>query len=243
MPNLGARALKFNAEVASLDSPDEILDTLDQHVSRYTQVRVYGTWQTEPGDAGLSLGTNWFLHRSLPPGFADRFLARARENPRLVLSKLMAQSRRRNFTFTECFRELQPSGNDLWAFHFWREEGVRDGLFCCCEGWLLVYWTGQLLHLPQENRHLLDLMAARAVDTIKTVMAKKLPKPDLPGLTAREKLALQHLVNGLDIPTIAKQMAVGPETVKTFLDRAQRKLGAKSRAEAVAIAVRLRIVT
>lgn len=57
-------------------------------------------------------------------------------------------------------------------------------------------------------------------------------------LTARERQALEHLVEGLCIKEIANRMSISPNTVKTFLRLIMIKMGVSSR-----LAVMRRIIT
>jgi DNA-binding NarL/FixJ family response regulator len=57
-------------------------------------------------------------------------------------------------------------------------------------------------------------------------------------LTSRENEVLQLLAEGLDQPEIAERLVISSKTVATHLERILAKLGARSRAQAVAIAYR-----
>jgi DNA-binding NarL/FixJ family response regulator len=61
-------------------------------------------------------------------------------------------------------------------------------------------------------------------------------------LTRRELEVLQLLAEGLDQAEIAERLVISPKTVGSHLERVLSKLGAHSRAEAVALAYRLRVV-
>jgi len=62
-------------------------------------------------------------------------------------------------------------------------------------------------------------------------------------LTRRELEVLRLLANGLDQGEIAERLVISPKTVGSHLERVLSKLGAHSRAEAVALAYRLGIVS
>jgi DNA-binding NarL/FixJ family response regulator len=62
-------------------------------------------------------------------------------------------------------------------------------------------------------------------------------------LTRRELEVLQLLADGLDQAEIAERLVISPKTVGTHIERILAKLGAHSRAEAVALAYRLRVVS
>ena len=57
-------------------------------------------------------------------------------------------------------------------------------------------------------------------------------------LTARQAEILKSVTNGLTNKTIAQQLKISPESVKQHLNAIFQKLGATTRAEAVAIAMR-----
>jgi PAS domain S-box-containing protein len=59
-------------------------------------------------------------------------------------------------------------------------------------------------------------------------------------LTAREREVLTLLARGASAETIAKYAVLSPETVRTHVRNAMRKLSARSRPHAIALAIRLR---
>jgi PAS domain S-box-containing protein len=79
------------------------------------------------------------------------------------------------------------------------------------------------------NRHLTILFATREVS---------LEEADHPRLSAREIQVVELLARGADGPQIAAALVVSPATVRTHINNAMRKLGARTRAHAVALALR-----
>ena len=61
-------------------------------------------------------------------------------------------------------------------------------------------------------------------------------------LTARELEVLSLLVDGLDQPEIARRLVISEKTVAKHLEHVLAKLGVRSRAQAVALAVRDRLI-
>lgn len=61
-------------------------------------------------------------------------------------------------------------------------------------------------------------------------------------LTERERDVLRHLAEGLDNEAIGSRLFISPETVRTHLRKAMTKLGATTRTQAVAIALRSDII-
>jgi PAS domain S-box-containing protein len=64
------------------------------------------------------------------------------------------------------------------------------------------------------------------------------PRAKTSPLSGREREVLQRVALGQDGPEIAEDLVVSPATVRTHIGNAIRKLGARSRAHAVAIALR-----
>jgi DNA-binding CsgD family transcriptional regulator len=58
------------------------------------------------------------------------------------------------------------------------------------------------------------------------------------GLSPREREMLRLLAGGLKGPEIASQLFLSPETVKSHIRSAMAKLGARTRTQAVVLAVR-----
>lgn len=89
---------------------------------------------------------------------------------------------------------------------------------------------------PEHLVAAVELVAAggRYVDPHLTAVA---PSP-LARLTAREREILQLIANGLSGEAVAEELFLSGETVRTHVRNAVAKLGASSRAHAVAIALR-----
>lgn len=68
------------------------------------------------------------------------------------------------------------------------------------------------------------------------------PLPDAPRLARREIDVLSQVALGCSNQAVAQRLSLGPETVKSYLRSAMRKLDAHSRHEAVATARRLGII-
>jgi DNA-binding CsgD family transcriptional regulator len=148
------------------------------------------------------------------------------------------------FTMVEALRLLQPSGGDRWLPDLLRDHRVRDSLWCAHEPWLVIYLSKRPLTretLPDETRAALDAAAVIAVCRLKELAVRA--KADAPPeLSARQKTVLLHLSAGLTVPEIAARLGIAETSVKMFIQRAARKLGAKSQLHAVAIALRERLI-
>jgi DNA-binding NarL/FixJ family response regulator len=67
-------------------------------------------------------------------------------------------------------------------------------------------------------------------------------RSDAAALSRREKEILQKVAYGATTKEVAHDLGISPHTVKTHLERIFEKLGANDRAQAVAIAIRSRLV-
>jgi DNA-binding CsgD family transcriptional regulator len=142
------------------------------------------------------------------------------------------------FTMAEMARRLQPSGEDHWLSDLLHDYGMRDTLWCAYGPWMVRYHSSRPLDqraLPEDVRAGLDAAGAMAVGRLKelTQLAEGHPR-----LSSRERTILLHLSQGLTAPQIAARLYIAEPTVRTFVNRAIMKLGAKSQLHAVAIALR-----
>jgi len=76
------------------------------------------------------------------------------------------------------------------------------------------------------------------------VLVEAASQPPAPGfdLTGRERAVLALMVEGLNNTQIAGRLVVSPSTIKSHVSNILSKLGAASRSEAVALALRSRLV-
>jgi DNA-binding NarL/FixJ family response regulator len=64
-----------------------------------------------------------------------------------------------------------------------------------------------------------------------------------PNLTERERQVLRLLADGCSYDEVGKALFISPETVRTHVGKALRKLGARTRTEAVAAALRAGLIS
>ncbi len=63
-----------------------------------------------------------------------------------------------------------------------------------------------------------------------------------PSLSVREQEALSHVAKGRDDAEIASIMSISKATAHAHVERAKRRLGATTRAQAVAVAIRAKLI-
>jgi DNA-binding CsgD family transcriptional regulator len=111
--------------------------------------------------------------------------------------------------------------------------------------WLVAYWSGQTLSkaLTQPFRIILFAAASfvalrleQLIDHDPRFMGKRAR------ITPRELAVLRLVSTGRQTAEIAKALELGEETVRSHLKKAQDKLRARNRAQAVAEAIRQQLI-
>ncbi len=101
--------------------------------------------------------------------------------------------------------------------------------------------TAGILDVAAGGGTLSAAAAAAIIDHVATdagVPPDETARQLLAALTAREREVVEAVVQGLDNQQIAEQLFVSPFTVKTHVNRAMTKVGARDRAQLVSLAVR-----
>ena len=101
------------------------------------------------------------------------------------------------------------------------------------------------IDLPLQDRAAIHLSSLYAFERARTLVqdpeGKGSARP-LPDLSNRERQCLEYVPMGLSDIQIAARLNISRSTAKYHVEQARRKLGARTRAQAVALAVRHRIV-
>jgi DNA-binding NarL/FixJ family response regulator len=89
-----------------------------------------------------------------------------------------------------------------------------------------------------------DMVAGGAVyvDPVLAGVLASVESEKMPQLTKREREVLRALSDGLTNEQIGKQLFLSPETVRTHVQKAMRKLEADTRTQAVALALRRSLI-
>ncbi len=148
------------------------------------------------------------------------------------------------YTMSEAMQKLELLGGDRWPVELAHKYGQRDRLLCPVGGrWVVVYWSKKVLCLRPEERALLFMAASFAAIRLQRLIdpyVKRIGKAA--SLTPRKLAVLRLLSNGKRLREIASLLALGEETVRSHIKKAQSKLGANDRTHAVVQAVRLRLI-
>lgn len=145
-------------------------------------------------------------------------------------------------TATRAIRQQFPRVQVVALTSFKDEELVQSALQAGAIGYLLKDVSAdelaQAIRAAHAGRATLSPEAAQTLVHAAT-------QPPTPGrdLTKRERDVLALMVEGLNNTQIADKLVVSPSTIKSHVSHILAKLGVASRTEAVALAVRHRLVT
>ena len=100
------------------------------------------------------------------------------------------------------------------------------------------YTAALMLSPSNENRVPIGIFGVAHPEDI-----RREPPPDAPHLTPRQAEVLRHLAVGCSTEQIAQELNISLETVRNHIRAVLRKLGARSRLEAVAKARRQGLIS
>jgi len=145
-------------------------------------------------------------------------------------------------TATRRIRQDFPNVQVIALTSFKEEELVMGALQAGAIGYLLKDVSAdelaQAIRAAQAGRITVSAEAAQAL-----VHAISLPPTPGYDLTERELAVLELMVKGLNNTQIAGRLFVRPSTIKSHVSSILSKLGVASRTEAVAVAIRQRLVS
>jgi NarL family two-component system response regulator LiaR len=144
-------------------------------------------------------------------------------------------------TATRIIREQFPGTQVIGLTSFKDDQFVLNAVNAGAIGYLLkdvsASELAQAIRSAYAGRSSLSTEAAKAL-----IQAANHSFGNSPTLTLRESEVLALMVDGLNNIDIAKKLVIAPSTVKTHVSSILSKLEATNRTEAVAKAVRLRMV-
>jgi two-component system, NarL family, response regulator LiaR len=144
-------------------------------------------------------------------------------------------------TATRAIRQRFPTVQVIALTSFAEKELIQNALQAGAIGYLLKDVSAdelaQAIRAAHAGRGTFSPEAAQA-------LAQAAAQPPQPGrdLTERERAVLALMVEGLNNTEIAARLVVSPSTIKSHVSHILRKLGVTSRSEAVAVAVRNRLI-
>jgi DNA-binding CsgD family transcriptional regulator len=188
--------------------------------------------------AGMLIGNpkpGSFLLLHWPRAWLELYAARGFAGEDVAVQEALHNPR--PFTWTE-IRVEQPMVSPA-IFAAAASFGWHDGLVVPVHGpgadRGLVSLAAPQLRLSPEQRETAIRLSLTAFEA-----ARRLAEAPCPGsshLTARESQALALVAQGLDDSAIAGTLGISPATAHSHVESAKRRLGAKTRAHAVALAL------
>jgi LuxR family transcriptional regulator, quorum-sensing system regulator BjaR1 len=238
-----SKLIDYAMEVETLTTPDEVLNRLDDIIAENNPIRVQGAnrFPTKVGDwRRVELGKNTFIHRDVPRGWTEEWIAFVKSGHCLGL--MTARMCLAPFTWTEMTRMLDPVGIDRWPMDLAQKYRMRDGYVCPVGGrWVVSFWSPRLLDhgFTQQARGLLYMAASTAAVRLERLVGHNGRRIDSRAcLTPREQSVLRHASLGETLQETAKVLGLGEETIRSHFKKAQAKLGTRNRTHTVAEAMR-----
>lgn len=169
----------------------------------------------------------------------------ARVTPDVVLMDLMMPGMG-GIAAATAIRQRHPHIRIIALTNFQDIEMVQQALRAGVSGYLLKNVTAhELAQAIRAARAGHSTLAPEATDALfaATSSDTHTSAPPQPALTHREQEVLEWMVKGLSNPEIAGQLVISPVTVKFHVSNILAKLGCAGRTEAVALALRLHLVS
>ncbi|MBB4569365.1 helix-turn-helix transcriptional regulator [Rhizobium leucaenae] len=188
---------------------------------------------------GYEFGCSQSIDTDMPPLYTEIYFAEkmSPEDPLIVAGK----TKKTVYTDEEAFDLASPSQRLLYLL---RAHGVRNRiLFPLCRNEVVygaVCFTNERL-FTQGEREFLSMMVEPLHSAVTKPIMDRFAADHL-RLTRGELLCLKLASRGLTSEGIADQSCYTLETINSYLKSATRKLGASNRVEAVAEAIRKRLI-
>ena len=248
LADIQSRLANYASRLDKLQTPSEVLNGLHDVTKKSVQLSVLGAarFPQKSGDwSSIHLGQSAFLHSEVPKGWWGEYanLGLGSFCPILYL----AQRGMASYTWTEARLICDPVGADRRADDLAVKHGMRDGLSCPVGGrWVVVFWSGKelskILRPPTRNMIFAaaSFAALRLDQLTDPVLVNQGGSPVR--LSPRAIAVLRLVSTGAQSREIARALGIGEETVRSHIKKAQRKLGARNRAQVVAMALRENLI-
>jgi NarL family two-component system response regulator LiaR len=165
----------------------------------------------------------------------------ARRQPDVVLMDLVMPVMD-GLAATRAIRERWPDIQVIALTSFQEQEMVQNALQAGAISYLL-----KNVSMEELEQAILSAVSGRATLSQEAVQALVSKPQEIPavqdyGLTRREHEVLELLVGGLSNPEISERLVISIGTTRTHVSNIFNKLGVSNRAEAIALALRKKLV-
>ena len=234
---------RFAEAARAVPSAQHLIVLLDELVAKPLGLRVYAAWRVPINDQvpnAYQVHFNVFYGPGVPAAYWREFWPLIREHGTSLMARL-ARRNLRSFSWSEGYKETRPRGRNRWFHELTKRYKMPDGFSSPHGDIIVAYYSKSMTSLNSDSRDILDIAARITATELRRLMAKRWKKSG-PGLSHSEEIALNYYSHGMQPAEIARQLSsegkkISVATVNVFLDRARKKLGAKSRAHAVRLGI------
>ena len=230
-------ALRYAANIERLKDAADILEALHQ-VARLASLNVLGAWRVPPWGRRDDPDA-FYIHPH--PSVLEQFWADFRTLYRKYRRSFMAELAWQNrgpFTMTEAMRIMKPTGEERWIVQLLDQYGIRDIFYVPNGTWMVVYWAAKPLRLDAATRAALRLAANATAERLRAISRHRGKDGAGPELSSRQRAVLRLLAQGYTPQEIGRRLDIAHGTVKEHIERASKKLGARTATQAAVEAVR-----
>jgi DNA-binding CsgD family transcriptional regulator len=223
-------------------SPEDLIEEIDRLAYKHFQINVMA-WVRIPFrwfDFSEYTGQYVSFHASVPLDWIEEWRIMIKTQPDIDL--LYGFTTPFAYTNADIRRDAHLTGTDEFTLILQQRYGIWDTLICPISGrFLFAYWSKKKIDLEWHNKLMLQVLGT--VVCMRIWRERRVSeRHEDPHLTPRETSVLRAYSIGADQSEVAKNLNLKVQTVKDYLQNARKKLQARTTTEAVANAIRMRLI-